>query len=35
MIEAKAKLCNFMNFETEIEGLTSAVLTFEIEIAKL
>jgi len=34
-IEAKAKVCNFTNFEKEIATLTSALLTFEIEIVNL
>jgi HPt (histidine-containing phosphotransfer) domain-containing protein len=34
-IEAEAKVCDFTNFEEEIEALTSALLTFEIEIVKL
>jgi HPt (histidine-containing phosphotransfer) domain-containing protein len=34
-IEAKAKVCDFTNFEEEITLLTSALLTFEIEIVKL
>ena len=34
-IEAKAKVCDFTNFEEEITTLTSALLTFEIEIVKL
>ena len=34
-IERKAKVCDFTNFEEEITTLTSALLTFEIEIVKL
>jgi CheY-like chemotaxis protein/HPt (histidine-containing phosphotransfer) domain-containing protein len=34
-IEAKAKVCDFKNFEEEITSLTAALYTFEIEIVKL
>ena len=34
-IEAKAKLCDFTNFEPEMNALNAALLTFEIEITNL
>ena len=34
-IEGKAKVCDFKNFEKEMTVLTSALLTFEIEIVNL
>jgi response regulator RpfG family c-di-GMP phosphodiesterase len=34
-IEAKAKLCDFTNFESEMNALNAALLTFEIEITNL
>jgi len=34
-IEAKAKVCDFKNFEQEIASLTSALLNFEHEITNL
>jgi HPt (histidine-containing phosphotransfer) domain-containing protein len=34
-IEAKAKVCDFKNFEQEMTALIAALLTFEIEITNL